>query len=105
MVNFDVDLHLKGEGDPLLTNSLVLSTASPILAHLLSSLNHCDGCHIRKTIILAEEKRAHVEHLLELLHTKYLLRTSTSLVIKAPEIEELCRRLGMPDILSSIHSR
>ena len=89
---------MDGSREPLLTNSLVLSAASPFLCTLLSSLNYCDGCSSRKTIILAEEQKDIVEGLLHLLHAKYLKEDSSNLIHKGPEFEELCRRLTIEEI-------
>ena len=86
-------LYVKGNKEPLLTNSLVLAAASPFLNMILKSLNHCDGCSNMKTIILAEEQKDTVEALLELLHAKHLKQASGNLIHKTPEFEELCRRL------------
>ena len=89
---------MEGSREPLLTNSLLLSAASPFLSTLLSSLNHCDGCNSRKTIILAEEHKEPVGRLLHLLHAKYLEQDSSTLVHEGPEFEELCRRLTIREI-------
>ena len=93
-------LHVEGSKEPLLTNSLVLSAASPFLCTLLSSLSHCDGCTSRKSIILAEEQMDSVEGLLDLLHAKYLKQATSTLVHVGPDFEKLCQRLAIQEIES-----
>ena len=67
-----MDVAIDVEGESLSSSSLVLSTASPFLHSLLSSLNHCHGCSQRKTIVLPEENKGTVRELLDRLHAKYL---------------------------------
>ena len=98
LVVFDVAVHVGGDGDPLLTSSLVLLEASPFLGRILSSLNHCHGCHSSKTIILAEEKLDIVNHLLNRLHANFLNRRASPLELhEEQDLEELCRRLAIRD--------
>ena len=67
-----MDVAIDVDGESLSSSSLVLSTASPFLHALLSSLNHCHGCSQRKTIVLPEEDKSTVRELLDRLHAKYL---------------------------------
>ena len=92
-----MDVAIDVEGESLSSSSLVLSTASPFLHALLSSLNHCHGCSQRKTIFLPEEDKGTVRGLLDRLHAKYLKIPRLGQTDSEEEqinVRDLAKRLG-----------
>ena len=68
---WDVALYTKEAKEPLLTNSVLLSSASPLFDKLLRGLTLCDGCDKKISVILPDEDRVAVLFLLDRLHASY----------------------------------